>query len=996
VADDPEWQAYHQSLVTYHAHHYDLPKSLAKQFLTILTDLINGVIKRDHNSEKFLVFIMVILQKQRHIRGSKAIRALIQSRLNSWIKGDYKMLVSSAVTDMTAMMSSKRGNTTTEERLHTFQHLMQKGELRKAVRFYSEREEAAGIHEPELIHEPSGQSTMDILESKHPRPTPDDISPSDLPDYPDLPACPELLVTPDIVATVAQQLKGAAGLGGTDGPTLKEWLLRHKTVSQNLRLAVARLTTWLSNDIRPWAAIRALMSNRLIALDKNPGVRPIGIGQIWRRLMAKTVVHMAGHVATMACGTDQLCSGLKSGIEGGIHAMTQVWKDLATEAEFGFLMLDASNAFNELRRVMMIWIVRHEWAIGFHFVFNCYRHWARLVVHSSSGSPHALYSMEGVTQGDPLSMILYGLAVLPLIRGLKLKFPDLTHVWFADDGNAAGTFHRLDEFFVHVNQHGKPFGFNLDPRKCVLVTHPNNRARAKTLFGSLLHPDNIVTGHRFLGGFVGADSDRDTWLATKTEEWTHQILRLSTACDRFPQFAFCGMQKSLQMQWQFVQRVTKCPSSAFDTMEATISDIFLKELFQRKPPDRTLTSLPFKFAGLSLPAAPTTASRNFNASSGMVQELASHIKRPLDGEPFTMENHQKAIRTAQRFHRQAQQEANEELLQDFLSDQPTPYQRLITRGQTTGNWLSLNPTSAAQTLLSALEFRDALCMRYGLEPPGLPSACDGCGAPFSKEHAVQCRKGGLVIQRHNEIRDELGALCAEAFSASKIRNEPLIDLSPFLPSAGASPSTAASDTQTPFDAAAATTAPSDIPLPVNPDVLTLSDTPPPSPVSAPAAPTTAEPRPPPTAERGDLLVRGFFSRSTDTIFDIRVQDLDATSYVDKDPLKCLMASEQEKKQKYHNKCHESRRTFVPFVVSVDGMLGPEAINTLQRIAQRFSEKWQRPYSVTFGYVKSRLGLAVVRATNLCLRGTRLKTHTLDDRRYLWDEEGLFRLHNQHF
>jgi len=57
---------------------------------------------------------------------------------------------------------------------------------------------------------------------------------------------------------------------------------------------------------------------------------------------------------------------------------------------------------------------------------------------------------------------------------------------------------------------------------------------------------------------------------------------------------------------------------------------------------------------------------------------------------------------------------------------------------------------------------------------------------------------------------------------------------------------------------------------------------------------------------------------------------------------------------------------------------------------------QRPYSVTFGYVKTSFGIAVVRATNLCLRGARLKTHTFDDRRYLWDEEGLYRLHNQHF
>ena len=150
------------------------------------------------------------------------------------------------------------------------------------------------------------------------------------------------------------------------------------------------------------------------------------------------------------------------------------------------------------------------------------------------------------------------------------------------------------------------------------------------------------------------------------------------------------------------------------------------------------------------------------------------------------------------------------------------------------------------------------------------------------------------------------------------------------------------------------------------------------------------------SRHGDLLVRGFFCRRRDAIFDIRLQDIDARTCVNKDPQQCLIASENAKKKKCLKKCHEQRRGFVPFVVSVDGMLGPKGINTIKWIAQLISNKWRHPHSSTFGYVKSRMSITVDGATNLCLRGTRMKNHQLDNRRCLWDEEGLCRLHNQHF
>jgi hypothetical protein len=85
------------------------------------------------------------------------------------------------------------------------------------------------------------------------------------------------------------------------------------------------------------------------------------------------------------------------------------------------------------------------------------------------------------------------------------------------------------------------------------------------------------------------------------------------------------------------------------------------------------------------------------------------------------------------------------------------------------------------------------------------------------------------------------------------------------------------------------------------------------------------------------------------------------------------------------------------VVSVDGLLAPEAINSLKQIARKLSDKWQHPYSAIFGYVKSRIGISVIRGAQLCLRGSRVHVTAMSNRRYLWDdEEGFYCLHQQHF
>ena len=59
-------------------------------------------------------------------------------------------------------------------------------------------------------------------------------------------------------------------------------------------------------------------------------------------------------------------------------------------------------------------------------------------------------------------------------------------------------------------------------------------------------------------------------------------------------------------------------------------------------------------------------------------------------------------------------------------------------------------------------------------PPNIPTYCDSCRARFSVAHGLDCKKGGLVIQRHCEIKFKLQDLAARALIPSVVRDEPQI------------------------------------------------------------------------------------------------------------------------------------------------------------------------------------------------------------------------------
>ena len=98
----------------------------------------------------------------------------------------------------------------------------------------------------------------------------------------------------------------------------------------------------------------------------------------------------------------------------------------------------------------------------------------------------------------------------------------------------------------------------------------------------------------------------------------------------------------------------------------------------------------------------------------------------------------------------------------------------LQRETKTGTWLTVQRSTVNGTELGAQEWRDALFLWYGLEPPDLPTHCDGCQAKLSISHTLDCKKGGLVMACHNELRDGVADLAGKGFTPSHVCDDPLI------------------------------------------------------------------------------------------------------------------------------------------------------------------------------------------------------------------------------
>ena len=193
-----------------------------------------------------------------------------------------------------------------------------------------------------------------------------------------------------------------------------------------------------------------------------------------------------------------------------------------------------------------------------------------------------------------------------------------------------------------------------------------------------------------------------------------------------------------------------------------------------------------------------------------------------------------------------------------------------------------------------------------------------CGSPFTADHAMICRHGGLTFVRHNDLRDTTAEILSNVCTNVAIES-PLQSLSGEEPREELTPRSANCQDDA----------------------------------------------------RADIHAHGFWGRWQSAFFDVRVFHPNAQSYRNVSIPSVHRRHEMQKKRENVDRVLEVEfASFTPLVFATTGGMGKETITFYRRLAELLSKRSALSYSSTLAWIRCTLSFSLLRSATMCIRGSR--------------------------
>lgn len=621
------------------------------------------------------------------------------------------------------------------------------GDLRGAIRLLTSNDSFAQL----------SPDTLADLKAKHPGPS----RPLNFPPVPDASLATVSVTMDEVAQALGSFYSGsAAGLDGIRPGHLKE-LTSCSAGDNGPRLlgCLTKLSNFLLSGQLNVEVCPYLYGASLCALSKKGGgVRPIAIGSVFRRLVAKLGCRAIKEEMAEYLRPHQLGFGTRSGCEAAIHA-TRAFVQDASNSDCVVLKLDITNAFNTLERDVLLSEVKAQVPSLYPFLHQVYQAPSNLFFDND-----LILSQVGAQQGDPLGPLVFSLAIHKAIVNVKSSL----NLWYLDDGTIGGRPEEVFQDLQSLIPRLRELGLEVNPSKCEFfpccVQARTHFERFNSLLPGLreLSPSSfyLLGSPIFIDALPEAILSQNQLLLTARERLqnlsAHVALVLLRTCFAIPKATYLLRTAPTWL----------CPNevAVFDeTLKTSIESILNVSL---NDPQWTQAVLPIRHGGLGVRCMGELGLPAFLASAHGVAGLVSVILHNEGDEasiPFVSDaravwstlNSGVESPAAPHVQRAWDDVGANRVQKQLLSEAAgadLARLRAVSRSES-GAWLHALPSPHLGTFLDDDSLRVAVGLRLGCKVCE-PHTCI-CGSVVEADghHALSCRRCTGRFPRHHALND---------------------------------------------------------------------------------------------------------------------------------------------------------------------------------------------------------------------------------------------------